>query len=74
MARTMVKDSASSQFFIMHEAAPYLDGQYAAFGKVVEGDSIIDDIAAVRTGNYGFYMQDVPMRPVVIEKLEIVSE
>lgn len=74
MARTSDPNSASSQFFIMHEAAPYLDGQYAAFGKVVEGDSIIDDIAAVRTGSYGFYMQDVPMRPVVIEKLEIISE
>ena len=69
MARTSDPNSASSQFFIMHAAAPYLDGQYAGFGKVIEGDAIIDQI-----GNYGWYMQDVPMDPVVIEKLELVSE
>ena len=74
MARTGDPNSASSQFFVMHEAAPYLDGQYAGFGKVIEGDEIIDKIANVDTGNYGFYMQDVPMTPVVIEAMEIVSE
>ena len=74
MARTSVPNSASSQFFIMHAAAPYLDGQYAGFGKVIEGDAIIDQIANVQTGNYGWYMQDVPMDPVVIEKLELISE
>ena len=74
MARTSDPNSASSQFFIMHAAAPYLDGQYAGFGKVIEGDAIIDQIANVQTGNYGWYMQDVPMDPVVIEKLELVSE
>ena len=74
MARTSDPNSASSQFFVMHEAAPHLDGQYAGFGKVIEGDEIIDRIASVETGNYGFYMQDVPMTPVVIETMEIVSE
>jgi len=74
MARTSDPNSASSQFFVMHEAAPYLDGQYAGFGKVIAGDEIIDKIANVETGNYGFYMQDVPMTPVVIETMEIVSE
>ena len=74
MARTSDPNSASSQFFIMHAPAPYLDGQYAAFGKVIEGDAVIDQIANVQTGNYGWYMQDVPMDPVVIEKLEIISE
>ena len=63
MARTSDPNSASSQFFIMHANAAYLDGQYAAFGKVIEGDAIIDQIANVETGNYGWYMQDVPMTP-----------
>ena len=70
MARTMDPNSASSQFFVMHKAAPHLDGQYAAFGKVVEGDEVIDKIANVQTGNYGYYMQDVPTTPVVIETIE----
>ena len=74
MARTSDPNSASSQFFIMHAPAPYLDGQYAALGKVIEGDAVIDQIANVQTGNYGWYMQDVPMDPVVIEKLVIISE
>ena len=74
MARTSDPNSASSQFFIMHAPAPHLDGQYAAFGKVIEGDALIDQIANVQTGNYGWYMQDVPMDPVVIEKLEIIAE
>lgn len=49
MARTMVPNSAGSQFFIMHEDAPHLDGQYAAFGKVIEGIEAVDNICAVRT-------------------------
>ena len=74
MARTMDPNSASSQFFVMHKAAPHLDGQYAGFGKVVEGDEVIDKIANVQTGNYGFYMQDVPRTPVVIETIEEIKE
>lgn len=50
MARSMNMDSAGSQFFIMHEDAPHLDGQYAAFGRVVEGMEIVDEIASVPTG------------------------
>lgn len=49
MARTAVPDSAGSQFFIMHADAAYLDGQYAGFGKVVEGMDVVDRIAAVKT-------------------------
>ncbi len=50
MARSMMKDSASSQFFIMHQDAPHLDGDYAAFGKVVEGMDVVDEIAECETG------------------------
>ena len=49
MARAMHPDSAGSQFFIMHEAAPHLDGAYAAFGKVTEGMDIVNKIAEVPT-------------------------
>lgn len=73
MARTMVPDSASSQFFIMHRDAPHLDGQYAGFGKVIEGIDVVDKIANVQTCSRGWY-DDVPRVPVVIEKAEILSE
>lgn len=49
MARSMMPDSAGSQFFIMHENSSHLDGQYAAFGKVTDGMDAIDEIAGVRT-------------------------
>lgn len=49
MARSMMPDSAGSQFFIMHEDAPHLDGQYAAFGKVVSGMDVVDEIAETQT-------------------------
>ena len=49
MARSMDKNSASSQFFIMHADAPHLDGQYAAFGKVVDGIETVDEIASIPT-------------------------
>ena len=61
MARSMMPNSAGSQFFIMHADAPHLDGDYAAFGKVTEGMDVVDRIASVRTG-----MQD---RPVVEQKI-----
>lgn len=73
MARTSDPDSASSQFFIMHMDAPHLDAQYAGFGKVTDGLDVLDAIASVATGNYGWYMQDVPQTPVVIEKAEVLS-
>ena len=72
MARTMAPNSASSQFFIMHRDAPHLDGQYAGFGKVVEGIDVVDKIANVQTGSRGWY-DDVPKVPVVMEKVEIVE-
>ena len=65
MARTMVKDSASSQFFIMHKAAPHLDGAYAAFGKVIEGLDIVDKIANVPT--------DYNDKPRVEQKMKTVT-
>lgn len=64
MARSMDPNSAGSQFFIMHQNAPHLDGQYAAFGKVVEGMEAVDEIAEVETG-YG----DKPLKPVVIKRI-----
>ena len=73
MARTNDPDSASSQFFIMHMDAPHLDAQYAGFGKVTEGLEVLDAIASVKTGSYGWYMQDVPKTPVVIESMEVIS-
>lgn len=67
MARTMVKDSASSQFFIMHQDAPHLDGEYAAFGKIVEGLEVVDEIANVAT-NYA----DCPLTPIVIKTMRLL--
>lgn len=69
MARAMNPDSAGSQFFIMHEDAPHLDGQYAAFGHVLEGLDTVDEIAETPTD-----FQDRPTTPVVIEKIEMVEE
>lgn len=66
MARSMMKDSASSQFFIMHADAPHLDGDYAAFGKVVEGLEVIDEIASVETD-----YNDRPAEPQVMVKVYI---
>lgn len=73
MARTQNPNSASSQFFIMHQNAPYLDRQYAGFGAVIEGIEVVDKIAAVPTGRMGWF-DDVPRVPVVIEKMEVVEE
>ena len=61
MARTMAPNSAGSQFFIMHEDAPHLDGQYAAFGKVLEGMDVVDKIAATKT--------DASDRPLTEQKI-----
>ena len=74
MARTSDPDSASSQFFVMHKDAPHLDAQYAGFGKLTDGFDVLDAIASTPTGNYGWYMQDVPRTPVVIEKIEVISK
>ena len=61
MARSMAPDSAGSQFFIMHDDAPHLDGQYAAFGKVIEGMETVDAIAEVQT--------DFADKPVLDQKM-----
>ncbi len=66
MARSMMPDSAGSQFFIMHKDAPHLDGQYAAFGKVVEGMDVVDEIAEVAV-NYN----DMPLEPQVMKKVTV---
>lgn len=66
MARAMDPNSAGSQFFIMHADAPYLDGQYAAFGKVISGMDAVDEIAEVDTD-----FQDKPLTPQVIKKVTI---
>ena len=74
MARTSDPDSASSQFFVMHKDAPHLDAQYAGFGKLTDGFDVLDAIADTKTGSYGWYMQDVPRSPIVIEKVEVISK
>ena len=67
MARSMRPDSAGSQFFIMHEDAPHLDGQYAAFGKVVEGIEVVDEIAGVETDYADKPLTAQVMKSVTIE-------
>ena len=66
MARAMDPNSAGSQFFIMHQDAPHLDGQYAAFGKVTKGIEVVDAIASVKTNYY-----DMPLEKVVINNIYI---
>ena len=73
MARTQDPNSASSQFFIMHKDASYLDSQYAGFGQVIDGMDIVDRIASVPTGRMGWF-DDVPKTPVVIDKIERVED
>ena len=73
MARTSDPDSASSQFFIMHENVPHLDAQYAAFGQVVEGMEVVDKIAVCKTGRYGFYT-DVPRVCIMITDASVMGD
>lgn len=67
MARSMHPDSAGSQFFIMHKNAPHLDGEYAAFGKVIEGTDIIDKIATVPTDWHDRPMETQRMQSVTVD-------
>ena len=67
MARSQFPDSAGSQFFIMHKNAPHLDGAYAAFGKVIEGEDIIDKIAGVPTDWNDRPMETQRMKTVTVE-------
>lgn len=66
MARSQDPNSASSQFFIMHADASYLDGHYAAFGKVVDGMEVVDEIAMTPTG-----FQNKPTHPVIMKRVYI---
>ena len=66
MARSMMPNSAGSQFFIMHQDAPHLDGQYAAFGKVVSGMDVVDEIAGVETD-----YRDKPLSPQIMKSVTI---
>lgn len=66
MARSMMPDSASSQFFICFEDAPHLDGSYAAFGRVTDGMDVVDEMAEVPTD-----MNDKPLEPVIMKKVYI---
>lgn len=66
MARTMVPDSAGSQFFVMVADAPHLDGEYAAFGKITEGVDVALEIANVPRGR-----MDDPIEPVVIKTITV---
>lgn len=67
MARSMMPDSAGSQFFIMHKNSPHLDGDYAAFGKVLEGLDIVDEIANVDRDYNDKPLQDQIMEEVTVE-------
>ena len=67
MARTMMPDTAGSQFFIMHETSPHLDGQYAGFGKVIEGIEVIDKIASVATDYMDKPLEEQKMKKVTVE-------
>ena len=67
MARSMMPDSAGSQFFIMHKNAPHLDGDYAAFGKVTEGMDVVNKIADVDTDYNDRPVQDQVMKTVTVE-------
>lgn len=66
MARSMMPNSAGSQFFIMHDNAPHLDGQYAAFGKVIEGMDVVDAIASTRCD-----YNDKPLQPQRMKKVTV---
>ena len=72
MARSMMPNSAGSQFFIMHEYSPHLDGQYAAFGKVIEGMDIVDKIATTNTDYSDRPLEDQVMKSVTVDTFGIV--
>lgn len=71
MARTMMPNSAGSQFFIMHENSPHLDGAYAAFGKVIEGMDVVNAIAETATDFRDKPLEDQRMKTVTVETFDV---
>ena len=67
MARSMMPDSAGSQFFIMHKTSPHLDGQYAAFGKVIEGMDVVNKIAETDTDYNDRPLENQVLKSVTVE-------
>lgn len=67
MARSMMPDSAGSQFFIMHKTSPHLDGQYAAFGKVIEGMDVVNKIAETATDYNDRPLKEQRLKSVTVE-------
>ena len=74
MARSMSPDSAGSQFFIMHQKSPHLDGQYAAFGKVIEGMDAVNKIAATKTDRMDRPVSEVKLNKVTVDTFGEVYE
>ena len=74
MARSMMPDSAGSQFFIMHQTSPHLDGDYAAFGKVTEGMDVVNAIAETATDYMDRPFEDVVMKKVTVETFGVEYE
>ena len=70
MARSMMPDSAGSQFFIMHKDSPHLDGDYAAFGKVTEGMDVVDKIAESKTDRSDRPVDEVKIKKVTVDTLD----
>ena len=68
MARSMAPDSAGSQFFIMHKTSPHLDGQYAAFGQVIEGMDVVNKLAEVATDYSDAPLEKQVMKSVTVEE------
>ncbi|OJV66386.1 MAG: peptidylprolyl isomerase [Clostridiales bacterium 38-18] len=67
MARAQNPNSAGSQFFIMHQNSPHLDGQYAAFGKIIEGQEIVDEIAEVKTTHSDRPLEEQKIETMVVD-------
>ena len=74
MARSMMPDSAGSQFFIMHKTSPHLDGAYAAFGKVIEGQDIVNKIATTQTDYSDRPLQKQMMKKVTVDTFGVEYE
>lgn len=71
MARSMMPDSAGSQFFIMHQDSPHLDGSYAAFGKVIEGMAHVNEIAETRTDYSDRPLEDQRIKSMTVETFDV---